>query len=378
MSGSEVGEAVFTSGASSLPCVTSVWIRSRSGASRNALVDGPADPVPGSVDVFHRFVILATSPSVRKTLYLSPYQRQSLSILYDDLPAHTKDQFKKKVILLSLETTGALKPWFIPKDNIIIDIWNLVFGAEHHIEDKDIHCKCFLVVKTLIKHAISTWLHKFAETAVKALAAEFAQQGLDTQAGRSSFVIFLLGNIEDLSDKKRPFLWESVYDNLSAWQEGIFQGRLVGRTFLEHLQIINNIDPNERVQEPPVGALILAVQAVHRALLYLIMGPFQLPSDKRSAKFSKMNRGDYSLVTPCGERVFKRATVFLKAIKNLKKEQWTDIFKVAMSFQVTNKHPNKLAKEDEEELSETDSDEYDDLVDPHYNEKPVELDHIAQ
>jgi hypothetical protein len=102
-----------------------------------------------------------------------------------------------------------------------------------------------------------------------------------------------------------------------------------------------------------------------------------LPSDKRSAEFSKTNWGDYSLVTPCGERVFKRATVFLKAIKNLKKEQWTDIFKVAMSFQVTNKHPNKLAKEDEEELSETDSDEYDDLVDPRYNEKPVELDHIA-
>ncbi|KAF8474319.1 hypothetical protein DFH94DRAFT_805753 [Russula ochroleuca] len=298
-------------------------------------------------------------------------------ILYDDLPAHTKDRFKKKVILLSLETTGALKPWFIPKDNVIIDIWNLVFGAEHCIEDRDIHCKCFLVVKTLIKRAISTWLHKFAETAVKALAAEFAQQGLDTQAGRSSFVIFLLGNIEDLLDKKRPFLWESVYNNPSARQEGIFQGRLVGQTFLEHLQIINNIDPNERVQEPPVSVLILAVQAVHRALLYSIMGAFQLPSDKRSAEFSKTNWGDYSLVTPCGERVFKRATVFLKAIKNLKKEQWTDIFKVAMSFQVTNKHPNKLAKEDEEELSETDSDEYDNLVDPRYNEKPVELDRIA-
>ena len=27
-------------------------------------------------------------------------------------------------------------------------------------------------------------------------------------------------------------------------------------------QIINNIDPNKHVQEPPVGALILAVQAV--------------------------------------------------------------------------------------------------------------------
>ena len=49
--------------------------------------------------------------------------------------------------------------------------------------------------------------------------------------------------------------------------QGIFQGRLVGRTFLEHLQIINAIDKDERVQEPPVGALVLAVQAVRVFLL---------------------------------------------------------------------------------------------------------------
>jgi hypothetical protein len=44
--------------------------------------------------------------------------------------------------------------------------------------------------------------------------------------------------------------------------QGIFQGRLVAQTFLEHLQVINSIDQKFRVKEPPVGALILAVQAV--------------------------------------------------------------------------------------------------------------------
>jgi hypothetical protein len=79
----------------------------------------------------------------------------------------------------------------------------------------------------------------------------------------------------------RPFLWEMVYDtsNPSAKREvmfalwsvlpsqyvsiqGIFQGRLVARTFLEHVQVINSVGKNHRVQERPVGALALAVQAV--------------------------------------------------------------------------------------------------------------------
>jgi hypothetical protein len=43
MSGSDVGEAISTSGVSLLPWVTSVWIHSRSGASKNGwfLVPSP-------------------------------------------------------------------------------------------------------------------------------------------------------------------------------------------------------------------------------------------------------------------------------------------------------------------------------------------------
>ena len=102
---------------------------------------------------------------------------------------------------------------------------------------------------------ISSWIHKFADTAEKALSTEFTRQGIQTQKERAVFVQNLLGNADDTSGKKRPSIWESAYDDPDAWQEvrfqigcglpvvfahrpsfqGIFQGRLVVRTFFEHM-----------------------------------------------------------------------------------------------------------------------------------------------
>ena len=115
---------------------------------------------------------------------------------------------------------------------------------------------------------ISSWIHKFADTAEKALSTEFAQQGIQTQEERAAFVQNLLGNADDTSDKKRPFIWESAYDDPDARQEvrfqigcglpvvfthrpsfqGIFQGRLVMQTFFEHMQVIKMVDAEYRVQ----------------------------------------------------------------------------------------------------------------------------------
>jgi hypothetical protein len=53
----------------------------------------------------------------------------------------------------------------------------------------------------------------------------------------------------------------------------MFQGRLVGRTFLEHVQVINSIEKAHRARERPVGALALAVQAVRNITLVLSITP---------------------------------------------------------------------------------------------------------
>jgi hypothetical protein len=131
-----------------------------------------------------------------------------------------------------------------------------------------------------IKRAISSWVHKFADTAEKALGTEFTRQGLQTPEERTGFVQHLLGNADDMSDKRRPFIWETAYNDPEARQEvsfqlvmprqprsrpsfqGIFQGRLIARTLFEHIQIIKAVDPKYRVQEKPVGALIYSIQAV--------------------------------------------------------------------------------------------------------------------
>ena len=102
--------------------------------------------------------------------------------------------------------------------------------------------------------------------------------------------------------------------------------------------------------------------------MYSISGKFTTPPDKKGAEFSKTNWGNYELYMLHGSKVFvKCATTFLKKINSLKDEQWDDIFKAALSFQATGKQP-KTVKEDEGQLSETDTNEEDELMDPQYNE----------
>jgi hypothetical protein len=87
-------------------------------------------------------------PSLRTNL-TKPKKKREIS--YDNLPAGTKDRFKKSVIPLALDTTGALKPWVIPDDTTIIEIWNLAYaGTDHLIERGDVECQHFLVAKTLV------------------------------------------------------------------------------------------------------------------------------------------------------------------------------------------------------------------------------------
>ena len=57
-------------------------------------------------------------------------------------------------------------------------------------------------------------------------------------------------------------------------------------------------------------------------------GVFQPPRSKAGA-FSKANWGDYNTQSRRGPATIKRASVFLKTIKNLKEKQWDDIVQAA-------------------------------------------------
>ncbi|KAF8488759.1 hypothetical protein F5888DRAFT_1893246 [Russula emetica] len=293
-----------------------------------------------------------------------------------DLPPGTADRFAKEVLPLAFDTAGALGPWECLDDEHIITIWNLAFSSpdDHPIASGDVKGVVFLAVKGLVKRGISMWLHKFSMAAEKALVAEFERQHITTTEERANFVRYLLGDVDDISSKRRLFLWKSAYDRCEDSDspdlnrlQGLFQGRLVAQTFLEHILATTGIDKESRVNERPIGALITSIQAVHHALLYSMEGTFKPPQSKSGA-FSKANWGDYDVLSPRGAAItVKRASVFLKKIQGLKDQQWDDIYKTAREI-----HAKRVnSTEDDDEGGESDTSDDDELLDPLYDEVPT-------
>jgi hypothetical protein len=105
-----------------------------------------------------------------------------------------------------------------------------------------------------------------------------------------------------------------------------------------------------------------------------VTGTLKPPTDKKGAEFSKTNWGDYTLVTPRGEKAVKRASVFLNKISTLKDQQWDDIFEKALAFQTSFGKQRATARDmdmrDSEPVGEVvlDSESDDDeLLDPRYD-----------
>jgi hypothetical protein len=87
-------------------------------------------------------------PSPRALATNRSHKKKEIS--YENLPQGTKHRFKRDVIPLALDTTGTLKPWNTPSDEAIIEVWNLVFGDDHPINEGDIECFRFVIAKTLV------------------------------------------------------------------------------------------------------------------------------------------------------------------------------------------------------------------------------------
>jgi aminoglycoside phosphotransferase len=70
-----------------------------------------------------------------------------------------------------------------------------------------------------MKRGISAWLHKFADAAERAILIEFKHQKLTEPEERAEFVQYLLRDMNDISSKHCPFLWQTIYDDSKAQQQ---------------------------------------------------------------------------------------------------------------------------------------------------------------
>jgi len=173
-----------------------------------------------------------------------------------------------------------------------------------------------------------------------AVTDEFQRRGLESVEERKTFVKAMLGK-EDQTTVDRPFLWQSTDDinwkgaSPEPKRSGVFLGRLVMITLAAHLTVINSLD-SEDVSKRPRGALMTAIQAVHRALLYAVSGEMKEPAG-RSGGFSQENWGDITVAETMpngkqGKKIVKRGSIYKERLDNRPENHWELILETASAY----------------------------------------------
>ncbi|TFK63687.1 hypothetical protein BDN72DRAFT_847356 [Pluteus cervinus] len=247
-----------------------------------------------------------------------------------------------------------LDAWKRPSNDDMLDIWNKVYKSDLLVmfgisaTDPRYEYGKIKGAKSLMKRTLNQWTPQLRECGLKAVRGEILHRfnpETDVQA-IADWVRFMVGPLEDLSSKDRPFIWQSR-DNANTADDvvlqtdengqlvevkhGKFYGCMVARTLACHLQYIQkNTHPGDPFvpTQRPRGALMMSIQAVHRALLFWASGKYIPPSDQ--PEYSKANWGDvYTRTRRLHQR---RSTVFKKDIDDASDEDWAAIRRAAEGY----------------------------------------------
>ncbi|KAJ7698291.1 hypothetical protein B0H17DRAFT_1129817 [Mycena rosella] len=298
-----------------------------------------------------------------------------------DLPAGAALLFKEDVTPLIRERVSfQADPWEPPSDDTVQDILNLVYSAD----DAPSHDVSEPVWQGLIQSRLHDWRGAFGTQAVKgiqlmvdaaknappldadvddpppssdapgtesehqdsneAMAPEADEDetppdeaedddpffDLKTPAGVAAFVEWALQVVDHTS----PFHWRKWRKGVR--KEGLFEGDLIVYTFAAHLTAVGSIpvkyqfDPEE-APTPPIGAMILCIQAVERALRAWSTGELVL-SSKPIHHFSKDHWGDTTKQRNGKDVKDKRATKYVGTLRSLDDGQWYAIHEAALRW----------------------------------------------
>ncbi|KAJ7249897.1 hypothetical protein C8J57DRAFT_1079295 [Mycena rebaudengoi] len=250
----------------------------------------------------------------------------------EDLPAGMAPQFKDDVTPLVRELMGFQHdPWEPFADEQVAGILDMVYGpGKYDLKDPVWH--------SLISYRLSDWRGSFGHQANKGL-----QLLIDSA----------MAEPDDDSDDE-PDL-----------PQGLFEADLIVYTFAAHLTAISSIpskyvspeDPN-----PPIGAMILSIQAVERALRAWSTGKLVL-GKKTSDHFSKDNWGD-TIKHVNGNRIKdKRATKYVPTLLAFKNSQWARIYEAASEYvEKKKKTGSSRSSSMDASMADIQSDEDDDFV----------------
>ncbi|KJA20449.1 hypothetical protein HYPSUDRAFT_203766 [Hypholoma sublateritium FD-334 SS-4] len=258
------------------------------------------------------------------------------------LPPDTITQFTGVVTRLAKIKAGTITPWSNLTYSQVQGIVDLVFGqGVHTVEDGDVWCG-------LIAARICNWRNSFATAAIRSIDQwiEAHPDALDSSERIADMCELCLS--EKGTPPHCPFWWRewTEDDNNIIRKKGMFQNELILYT-LSHAHLIKYDDipnpDNLEDDEKPVGALILALQAVEHAFKLRRTGEHIEPTSS-TGYFSCDNYGDYieQKIVDTGKKGSKqgslirvanrRASRFLKSTAALTDTNWRDIFTTAAGY----------------------------------------------
>ncbi|KIL54640.1 hypothetical protein M378DRAFT_18705 [Amanita muscaria Koide BX008] len=243
-----------------------------------------------------------------------------------DTPKTMKED---EVIPRTRQLLGTLEPWTLLTPELVQPILDEVFGKRMYTAARN------EVFFNLAKMRMENWCHNFSQAGIDAVKSLLINNEVETPAA----VKELIG--EYLS--KVPIAPKSEFDTYAFhwanWKEdgaiktGFCQNNLILHTFAHaHLAHIKLEGVESFGEEKPIGALLMAMQAVGRALEMWSDGtkstakPLPFSGDNYSDIYIKINNQSNK------RRRLRRATIFVSTLKNIDKDTWDIILKLAHEY----------------------------------------------
>ncbi|KAF8953136.1 hypothetical protein BDZ97DRAFT_1929984 [Flammula alnicola] len=248
----------------------------------------------------------------------------------------TKRSFDNVFIPRAREVFGYTAPWATPDIDDLTSSWSDSFLSED-ASSFDI------ILQKLVEDRLHVWRNKFASAALTYLQNHvFRLLESNSTDSRAELCTWLLSGEEHT----RPFYFciyeEPDEEDLAAGEEvkvkalGLFQSAIVSAVLGTHIAGISAIPAAQRSKRRPVGALVLTIQAIKRALAMWTTGE-KLEQQRPYNDFSKTNWGDTTVVREGKVVPILTTTNLVDIVQKLKDKQWDKILDAASQAAKTKK-----------------------------------------
>ncbi|KAF5343606.1 hypothetical protein D9758_015431 [Tetrapyrgos nigripes] len=234
---------------------------------------------------YHRFVIVKVEATTSVPEFVSPDKSKTMVVL-GDFPSNVRKAFSDYFAPALLEFVGCIKAWTSPESGEMANLWMSCTPDDVHQGWEKLNGPHALL-EALANDKITSWRNKFGTTAITVLEEIFRREGVVTAETRQAYVEQQLEG--DQKTKNFYFLHTAVVDGKTE-RAGPFQSEIIARTFAEHLKATKSISYEDRIPDKPVGALVLSILAVQRALTLYSTGEKVMQGAQ--SHFSQKVRGD--------------------------------------------------------------------------------------